>query len=73
MPILKETPQTNEEYVWAAMFEEDDSFMYYHCFPTKKLAKQFIKRQLKEYAEDDEHTLECVDCLLAKVKKRYKL
>ena len=59
---------------WVVLFEEDDTYMYWQDFESKKEAKQGAKRMLKEYDTDKEYsnTLDCVRCLMAKVTKVYR-
>ena len=59
---------------WVVLFEEDDTYMYWQDFESKKEAKQGAKRMLKEYDTDKDYsnTLDCVRCLMAKVTKVYR-
>ena len=59
---------------WVVLFEEDDTYMYWQDFESKKEAKQGAKSMLKEYDADKEYsnTLDCVRCIMAKVTKVYR-
>ena len=53
------------------MFEEKDGFMYQLYFKTKKKAKKFMKKPLKECKEDTEYSLPIIDARICKVVKTY--
>ena len=56
------------------MFEEEDGFMYWHYFNSKKKAKKFMKKQIKEYNEDAAtlNILPLEGAALVKIIKIYK-
>ena len=69
-----------KERKYVCMFEEKDGFMYQLYFKTKKKAKKFMKKQLKEYKEDTEYrkrtlnsdySLPVIDARICKVIKTY--
>ena len=60
-----------KERKYVCVFEEKDGFMYQLYFKTKKKAKKFMKKQLKEYKEDTEYSLPVIDARICKVVKTY--
>ena len=62
-----------KEIKYVCMFEEKDGFMYYHYFSSKKKAKKFMEKQIKEYDQDAKgsNTLPLVGAALAKIVKIY--
>ena len=61
------------EIKYVCMFEEKDGFMYYHYFSSKKKAKEFMKKQIKEYDQDaGSNILPLVGAALAKIVKVHR-
>ena len=60
-----------KDKMYVCIFEERDAFMYYFYFKTKKKAKKFMKKQIKDHSNDQECYEMLRDARICKVVKTY--